>query len=108
MKKKPIAIHPELFEIMHKKGIRNENMAAMIGLSGASFSLRKHREVILDVDRAYEILEILNIPKHKFTKYFSDRYGNFEEETENHISEIIELEEATLRKIKILKDKLGG
>ena len=108
MKKKPTTIHPALFEIMRRKRITNENMAAMIGLSGASFSLRKHGNINWELDKVYQILDILEIPRSDMPRYFSGIDGNFEEETQKYIDEIIALEEAALERIQKLKQKLGG
>ena len=108
MKKKPITVHPDLFRVMRKQGFTNENMAAMVGLSAASFSLRKHGVINWELDKCYRILDILEIPRTELPRYFSDSDGNFEEAEEKYLEEIITLEEATLERIQKLKHKLGG
>jgi len=107
-KKRPITIHPELFRIMRGKGYTNEVMAAMVGLSAASFSLRKHGAINWELDKCYRILDILDIPRTELPRYFAGSDGNFEEDTGKYIEEIIILEEAALERIHKLKQKLGG
>lgn len=109
-KHKPITVHPDLFRIMRKQGFTNENMAAMVGLSAASFSLRKHGVINWELDKCYRILDILNIPRTELPRYFSGSDGNFEEpeDAEIYLEEIVILEQAALDRLQKLKQKLGG
>jgi DNA-binding Xre family transcriptional regulator len=75
-KRKPITISSELIEIMKNKGIKSENLALSIGLSPASFSLRKHGNVPWELEKCYQILDILEIPRSDIARYFADSDGN--------------------------------
>jgi DNA-binding Xre family transcriptional regulator len=99
-KRKPITINTELFEIMKNKGIKSENLALSIGLSPASFSLRKHGNVPWELEKCYQILDILEIPRSDIARYFADSDGNFEE---SNIDEIVEIGERLSTILKELK-----
>jgi transcriptional regulator with XRE-family HTH domain len=99
--KRLITLHPDITNIMRSKGITNENLAAMIGLSAASFSLRKHGHVPFEIQKAYQILDILEIPRSDIARYFADSDGNFEEP--HSIEDIVEIGERLSNILKELK-----
>jgi predicted transcriptional regulator len=98
--KRLITLHPDITNIMRSKGITNENMACMLNLSPASFSLRKHNKVPWEIQKAYQILDILEIPRSDIARYFADSDGNFEE---SNIDEIVEIGERLSTILKELK-----
>jgi DNA-binding Xre family transcriptional regulator len=99
-KRKPITINSELFAIMKNKGITSENLALTVGLSPASFSLRKHGNVSWELEKCFQILDILEIPRSDIARYFADSDGNFEE---SNIDEIVEIGERLSTILKELK-----
>ena len=99
--KRLITLHPDITNIMRSKGITNENMAYFLGLSPASFSLRKHNKVPFEIQKAYQILDILEIPRSDIAKYFADSDGNFEES--RNIEEITDITERLSNLLKELK-----
>jgi len=98
--KRLITLHPDITNIMRSKGITSENLALTVGLSPASFSLRKHNKVPWEIQKAYQILDILEIPRSDIAMYFADSDGNFEE---SNIDEIVEIGERLSNILKELK-----
>lgn len=60
----------ELMQAIHKAGFTCETLAPLVGLTGATFSLRKKGKVDWGLNECYGILDILKIPRSEITKYF--------------------------------------
>ncbi len=68
--KKIITITHELIELMHSNGLTAETLAPVVGLTSSTFSLRKHGIVSWELDRCYQILDVLGEKRENIYKYF--------------------------------------
>lgn len=60
----------ELVKAIWDAGFTCSTIAPLVGLTGATFSLRRKGRVDWGLNECYHILDILNIPREQITKYF--------------------------------------
>ena len=65
-----ITITKDLHDAIRKSGHTQKTIAPLIGLTGATFSLRKKGKVSWELDKCLLLMRILHIPKEDIFTYF--------------------------------------
>lgn len=60
----------ELGAAMHKAHLTAETLAPLVGLTGETWSLRRKCHVQWELEKCFQILDILGIPRDQIYKYF--------------------------------------
>ena len=64
-------ITEELHIAIKQSGHTQETIAPLIGLTGATFSLRKKGKVSWELDKCFRLVKLLNLPDDDIRRYFT-------------------------------------
>lgn len=65
-----VTVTNELIQAIWDANFTCETIAPLVGLTGATFSLRKKGRCSWGLNECYGILDILKIPRDQITRYF--------------------------------------